>query len=131
MSLSATPSVAEGGSIVYSATLTSAAQTAVTVSLANSATITIAAGAGSGTVSARAPSDDVYVDAGSVSTSIVTASRWKLREPGGQRRAGDHDDHRHGGREHSEPHRVGQRGRGWLYRLHGVAEQRGAIAGDA
>ena len=38
------PSVAEGGSIVYTASLTSAAQTPVSVTLSNGATITIAAG---------------------------------------------------------------------------------------
>ena len=74
VSLTATPSVAEGGSIVYTASLTAVAQTAVTVDLANGASITIAAGASSGTVSVPAPSDDVYVDAGSVSTTIVAAA---------------------------------------------------------
>ena len=74
VSLSATPSVAEGGSIVYTASLTAAAQTPVSVTLSNGATITIAAGATSGSVSVAAPSDDVYVDAGSVSTTISTAT---------------------------------------------------------
>ena len=46
----------------------------MTVTLSNGATITIAAGASSGTVSVAAPSDDVYVDAGSVSTTITSAS---------------------------------------------------------
>ncbi|MCW5658842.1 MAG: tandem-95 repeat protein [Burkholderiaceae bacterium] len=74
VSLTATPSVAEGGSIVYTASLTSAAQSAVTVTLSNGATITIASGASSGTVSVAAPGDDVYVDAGSVSATIASAS---------------------------------------------------------
>src|SRR5205814_8313108 len=74
VSLTASASVAEGGVITYTAALTSAAQTAVTVTLSNGATITIAAGASSGTVNVAAPSDDVYVDAGSVSTTISTAS---------------------------------------------------------
>ena len=74
VSLTATPSVAEGGSLVYTASLTSAAQTPVTVTLSNGATITIAAGASSGTVSVAAPGDDVYVDAGSVSATITAAS---------------------------------------------------------
>ncbi|MBV4544458.1 immunoglobulin-like domain-containing protein, partial [Pseudomonas vlassakiae] len=43
VSLSATPSVAEGGQIVYTATLSNAAQTAVTVTLSNGQTITIGA----------------------------------------------------------------------------------------
>ncbi len=45
VSLTATPSVAEGGSIVYVASLSQAAQTPVTVTLSNGATLTIAAGA--------------------------------------------------------------------------------------
>ncbi|MBT9525792.1 MAG: large adhesive protein, partial [Rhizobacter sp.] len=74
VSLSASPAVAEGGSIVYTATLTSAAQTAVTVTLSNGSIINIAAGASSGTVSVAAPSEDVYVDAGSVSATIASAT---------------------------------------------------------
>ena len=74
MSLTATASVAEGGNITYTAALTSAAQSAVTVTLSNGATITIAAGASAGSVSVPAPSDDVYVDAGSVSATISSAS---------------------------------------------------------
>ncbi len=74
VSLSATASVAEGGSIVYTATLSNAAQTAVTVTLSTGETITVAAGATSGSVSIAAPSDDVYVDAGSVSRTITAAS---------------------------------------------------------
>src|SRR6185295_5046971 len=70
VSLTASASVAEGGSIVYTASLTSAAQSAVTVTLSNGATISIAAGASSGSVSVAAPSDDVYVDAGNVSATI-------------------------------------------------------------
>jgi hypothetical protein len=74
VSLSATPAVAEGGSIVYTASLTAPAQTDVTVTLSNSAVITIAAGASTGTVTVPAPSDDVYVDAGNVSVTIASAS---------------------------------------------------------
>ncbi|MFL1517827.1 immunoglobulin-like domain-containing protein, partial [Pseudomonas prosekii] len=44
LSLSATNSVAEGGSIVYTATLTNAAGSPVTVTLSNGAVITIDAG---------------------------------------------------------------------------------------
>ena len=73
-SLSATASVAEGGSIVYTATLTNAAQTPVTVTLSSGETITIAAGATSGSVSIAAPGEDVYVDAGSVSRTITSAT---------------------------------------------------------
>ncbi|MBV4488963.1 hypothetical protein HU727_025580, partial [Pseudomonas sp. SWRI153] len=49
LSLSATGSVAEGGSIVYTATLTNPAGTPVTVTLSNGAVITIKAGETSGT----------------------------------------------------------------------------------
>ncbi|GAB2881247.1 hypothetical protein GCM10027046_06880 [Uliginosibacterium flavum] len=74
VSLTATPAVAEGGSIVYTASLTSPAASAVTVTLSNGATISIATGSSTGTVSVAAPSDDVYVDAGPVSTTISTAT---------------------------------------------------------
>ncbi|WP_256674635.1 immunoglobulin-like domain-containing protein [Pseudomonas sp. LD120] len=53
LSLSATDTVAEGGSIVYTATLTNAAGTPVTVTLSNGAVITIAAGATTGTGNRR------------------------------------------------------------------------------
>ncbi len=74
VSLTATPSVAEGGSITYTASLTSPAQSAVSVTLSNGATITIAAGASSGSVSVAAPTDDVYLDASSVSATITAAT---------------------------------------------------------
>ena len=74
VSLSASASVAEGGLITYTATLTNPAQTDVTVTLDNGATLTIFAGASSGTVDVAAPGDDVYLDAGSVSAMIVTAA---------------------------------------------------------
>src|SRR6185369_10058500 len=48
VSLTATPAVAEGGAITYTASLTSAAASPVTVTLANGATIGIATGASSG-----------------------------------------------------------------------------------
>ncbi|WP_438825961.1 beta strand repeat-containing protein [Pseudomonas fluorescens] len=74
VSLTATPSVAEGGQIVYTATLTNAAQSAVTVSLSNGQTITIAANQTSGSVAVAAPADDPYLDAGQVSARITNAS---------------------------------------------------------
>ena len=73
-SLTATPSVAEGGSITYTVSLTSAAQTPVTVTLSNGASITIAAGASSGTASVAAPADSVHLDAGNVSATIASTS---------------------------------------------------------
>ncbi|PMW14405.1 large adhesive protein, partial [Pseudomonas sp. GW456-11-11-14-TSB2] len=74
LSLTATDSVAEGGSIVYTANLTSAAGTPVTVTLSNGAVITIAAGATSGAVTVKAPADDVYKDAGKVEATIKDAT---------------------------------------------------------
>ncbi|UST69490.1 LapA family giant adhesin [Pseudomonas moraviensis] len=74
LSLSATGSVAEGGSIVYTATLTNAAGSPVTVTLSNGAVITIKAGETTGNVTVPAPSDDVYKDAGSVQATIKTAT---------------------------------------------------------
>ncbi|GLH17472.1 hypothetical protein BR1R3_02130 [Pseudomonas atacamensis] len=74
LSLSATGSVAEGGSIVYTATLTNAAGSPVTVTLSNGAVITIKAGETSGTATVPAPSDDVYKDAGSVQATITSAT---------------------------------------------------------
>ena len=74
VSLAATPAIAEGGVIVYTASLTAPAQTAVTVTLLSGDTITITAGASSGSISLAAPGDDVYVDAGSVTNRIATAT---------------------------------------------------------
>ncbi|MEN2398140.1 immunoglobulin-like domain-containing protein, partial [Pseudomonas halotolerans] len=74
LTLSATDTVAEGGSIVYTATLTNAAGTPVTVTLSNGAVINIAAGQTTGTVTVDAPKDDVYKDAGKVEVSIDTAT---------------------------------------------------------
>ncbi|MBT9265421.1 LapA family giant adhesin [Pseudomonas sp. MG-9] len=74
LSLSATNTVAEGGSIIYTATLTNAAGSPVTVTLSNGAVITIDAGKTTGTVTVPAPADDVYKDAGTVQASITNAS---------------------------------------------------------
>ncbi|UFQ00418.1 LapA family giant adhesin [Pseudomonas fitomaticsae] len=74
LSLSATGTVAEGGSITYTATLTNAAGTPVTVTLSNGAVITIEAGKTTGTVTVAAPADDVYKDAGNVQATITNAA---------------------------------------------------------
>ncbi|WP_085608530.1 MULTISPECIES: LapA family giant adhesin [unclassified Pseudomonas] len=74
LTLSATNSVAEGGSIIYTATLTNAAGSPVTVTLSNGAVITIEAGKTTGTVTVAAPADDVYKDAGNVQATITNAS---------------------------------------------------------
>ncbi|MFJ7316341.1 LapA family giant adhesin, partial [Pseudomonas sp. NPDC098747] len=74
LSLSATNSVAEGGSITYTATLTNAAGSPVTVTLSNGSVITIEAGKTTGTVTVPAPADDVYKDAGTVQATITNAA---------------------------------------------------------
>uniref|UniRef100_UPI001593C926 immunoglobulin-like domain-containing protein n=1 Tax=Pseudomonas sp. R23(2017) TaxID=1981698 RepID=UPI001593C926 len=74
LTLSATGTVAEGGSIVYTATLTNPAGTPVTVTLSNGSVITIDAGKTTGTVTVPAPADDVYKDAGKVEVTIKDAS---------------------------------------------------------
>ncbi|HHS7813018.1 TPA: immunoglobulin-like domain-containing protein, partial [Pseudomonas putida] len=74
LSLSATPAVNEGGQITYTATLTNAAGTPVTVTLSNGAVITIDAGKTTGTVTVDAPKDDVYKDAGTVEATIKGAT---------------------------------------------------------
>ncbi|MFT3848316.1 MAG: retention module-containing protein [Propionivibrio sp.] len=73
VSLSASNSVAEGGQITYTALLSNPANAPLTVTLSNGAVISIAAGATSGSVHFDAPTDDVYVNAGSVSATIATA----------------------------------------------------------
>ncbi|MGE1177823.1 immunoglobulin-like domain-containing protein, partial [Pseudomonas bananamidigenes] len=58
----------------YTATLTNAAGTPVTVTLSNGAVITIEAGKTTGTVTVPAPADDVYKDAGTVQATITNAT---------------------------------------------------------
>ncbi|RII80428.1 type I secretion C-terminal target domain-containing protein [Pseudomonas monteilii] len=74
LSLSATPTVEEGGQITYTATLTNKAGTDMTITLSNGAVISIEAGKLSGTVTVPAPADDVYIDAGNVSAKITETS---------------------------------------------------------
>ncbi|MGN8262192.1 immunoglobulin-like domain-containing protein, partial [Pseudomonas sp. SMSB3] len=74
VSLSATQTVAEGGQIVYTATLTNAAQSPVTVTLSNGQSITIGANQTTGSVTVAAPGDDPYIDAGQVSARITNAT---------------------------------------------------------
>ena len=71
--LSATETVAEDGTITYTATLTGGvANNDITVTLANGEVITIAAGDASGTVDVAAPTDDAYVTA-AITNSIASA----------------------------------------------------------
>ena len=75
VSLSATASVTEEGTITYTATLTNPAQGAVTVNLSNGQVITIANGDTTGTVDVTA-GDDVYVGGGSENVTINTGDGW-------------------------------------------------------
>ncbi|MER2491531.1 immunoglobulin-like domain-containing protein, partial [Catenovulum sediminis] len=70
LNLSATSSVLEGGTITYTATLSHAAETDMTIGLTNGQSITIEAGSTSGTVNVTA-SDDVYVGADAVNAAIA------------------------------------------------------------
>src|SRR5476649_2499281 len=74
VTLTATTSVVEGGTIIYTATLTNPAQTAVAVTLSNGQTINIEAGKSSGTVVFQTPPNDVYNNASTVSTTITKAT---------------------------------------------------------
>ena len=73
VSLAATPAVAEGGSITYTATLDNPTETALSLTLSNGAVISSAAGASTGTASFTA-ADDVHVDAASNYTVSIAAS---------------------------------------------------------
>ncbi|WP_177431649.1 immunoglobulin-like domain-containing protein, partial [Pseudomonas huaxiensis] len=70
LSISATGTVAEGGQIIYTATLTNPAGTATTVTLSNGAIIVIAAGQTTNSVAFAAPADDVYKSAGNISVTV-------------------------------------------------------------
>jgi len=72
--LTATPSVTEGGVITYTVTLTNPAQTPVTVTLSNGQTITVEAGKSSGSVDFQTPPNDVYNNGSTVSTTITGAT---------------------------------------------------------
>ena len=131
VSLTASASVAEGGTIVYTASLNNVAQTPVTVTLSNGATITIAAGASSGSANVAAPGDDVYVDAGSVSATITAATGGNFEALAINSARRDHRNHRHRRCDDRQPDRDTERRRGRHDRLHRIADQRGAVAGDA
>ncbi|AIN61380.1 retention module-containing protein [Pseudomonas soli] len=72
--LTATPSVTEGGVITYTVTLTNPAQTPVSVTLSNGQTITVKAGESAGSVDFQTPANDVFVNGSTVSTSITGAT---------------------------------------------------------
>ncbi|POA20952.1 adhesin, partial [Pseudomonas sp. FW300-N1A1] len=74
VTLTASPTITEGGQITYTATLTNPAQTPVTVTLSNGSTITIEAGKTTGTVNVDTPINDVYNNGSTVTTTITDAT---------------------------------------------------------
>ncbi|MBC3412761.1 type I secretion C-terminal target domain-containing protein [Pseudomonas sp. SWRI51] len=70
LTLTATPSVEEGGKITYTATLSNPAGTNMTIKLSNGEVISIAKGASVGAITINAPADDPYIDAGTVQAKI-------------------------------------------------------------
>ncbi|KQN58543.1 hypothetical protein ASF02_24685 [Pseudomonas sp. Leaf58] len=71
LTLTATDTVAEGGKITYTATLTNKAGTDLVIKLSNGETITIAAGSKEASITVDAPSDDVYLDAEDLGVTIT------------------------------------------------------------
>ncbi|MCG3646778.1 retention module-containing protein, partial [Pseudomonas putida] len=72
--LTASPSVTEGGVITYTVTLSNPAQTPVTVTLSNGQTITVEAGKTQGSVDFQTPANDVYNNGSTVSVTIENAT---------------------------------------------------------
>ncbi|WPM26739.1 retention module-containing protein [Pseudomonas sp. P1B16] len=72
--LTASPSVTEGGVITYTVTLSNPAQTPVTVTLSNGQTITVEAGKTQGSIDFQTPDNDVYNNGSTVSTTITDAT---------------------------------------------------------
>ncbi|MBK6906088.1 MAG: retention module-containing protein [Rhodocyclaceae bacterium] len=80
LNLTASAAVNEGGTITYTASLTNPAGSDLTVNLSNGQSIVIAAGTSSASLSVPAPTDDVYLDAGSVTVSITGTSGGNLEQ---------------------------------------------------
>ena len=72
--LTASPSVTEGGVITYTVTLTNPAQTPVTVTLSNGQVITVEAGKTQGSIDFQTPANDVYNNGSTVSVTIDSAT---------------------------------------------------------
>ncbi|OUS86266.1 retention module-containing protein, partial [Pseudomonas putida] len=72
--LTASPSVTEGGVITYTVTLSNPAQTPVTVTLSNGQTITVEAGKTQGSIDFQTPANDVYNNGSTVSVTIENAT---------------------------------------------------------
>jgi hypothetical protein len=104
VSLTASPSIAEGGSITYTASLGAAAQGQVLVTITGGSIITIASGASSGTVSVAAPGEDVYLDSSTVSRSITGATGGNFESLAASTVAASDQHQRHHRRHHGEPH---------------------------
>ncbi|MBK6638967.1 MAG: hypothetical protein IPG34_15725, partial [Rhodocyclaceae bacterium] len=80
LNLTASAGVNEGGTITYTASLTNPAGSDLTVTLSNGQSIVIAAGSSSASIDVPAPTDDVYLDAGSVTVSITGTSGGNLEQ---------------------------------------------------
>ncbi|MBK9352321.1 MAG: hypothetical protein IPN05_19940 [Sulfuritalea sp.] len=104
VSLTASPSVAEGGSITHTASLGAAAQGQVLVTITGGSIITIASGATSGTVSVAAPGEDVYLDSSTVSRSITGATGGNFESLAASTVAATTSISDTTGRHHGEPH---------------------------
>ncbi|MBD8746291.1 type I secretion C-terminal target domain-containing protein [Pseudomonas fluorescens] len=74
VTLTAPTAVNEGGQITYTATLSNKAGSDVTLKLDNGSSITIKAGDTVGTVTAPAPSDDVFIDKSTQTIKITDAT---------------------------------------------------------
>nr|WP_256598884.1 immunoglobulin-like domain-containing protein [Pseudomonas sp. MB-090624] len=72
--LTASPSVTEGGVITYTVTLSNPAQTPVTVTLSNGQTVTVEAGKTQGSVDFQTPANDVYNNGSTVNVTIDKAT---------------------------------------------------------
>ncbi|MDH1576616.1 retention module-containing protein, partial [Pseudomonas sp. GD03746] len=72
--LTASPSVTEGGVITYTVTLSNPAQTPVTVTLSNGQTITVGAGNTTASVDFQTPANDVYNNGSTVTATITGAT---------------------------------------------------------
>jgi surface adhesion protein len=74
LTLTADPIVHEGGEITYTATLSRAVQSQLTVTLSNSSLIVIPVNQTSGSIVVQVQDDDVYIDPETVSVTIASAS---------------------------------------------------------
>ena len=74
INLSAEEAVYEGSTITYTATLNNTTTNDVFITLSNGSTITVTAGQITGSVAVPAPSDDPYIDAGTISAEITNAT---------------------------------------------------------